>query len=530
MTIRQTIRGGIHRILQHTWLVFVPAVLCFAAAAIYATGADDEYEASAVLSIRSVKPSDSLMRSAVVASARDMVKSLRERMLSYDSLVRIVQELDPFPELNDMERSVEQLGRRIQVRINSKSNTIGVKLTMSEGSDPAQMAEDVIAMLIELYRKDQAQATTTEGQDVEDFLDESQRDYTRKLEQLSAALDAFRIANRGALPEDEALNREMIRAAERRIADAQATRDRNRAVRDNIQLELVRVQEDLRRVKEDFEGDVEVSKMRDYLLGLRRSLIAAKQVHTDDSPVIKELEDQIKRTEAALEELKASKLDSMDGQSGVLRLYKSMIESRQRGLKILEEQDSRADDQVKEAREEISAANERIMQGKKIAATYSNMMREVADAKASRDRINEKLEEARFQMKFQKKENATPIEVIGDPRAGGLPVGPKRLEMSLMGLAFGLALGVGLALVKEKLNSSIRQSSDLRMLLPGAVVVTLPDIQATGVRISRALGAGLLAAVLLAIFTAAAGILGIRMGWWGQMSTIEPLLPWIPKL
>ena len=132
------------------------------------------------------------------------------------------------------------------------------------------------------------------------------------------------------------------------------------------------------------------------------------------------------------------------------------------------------------------------------------------------------------------KASATPVDVYEKARANSLPIGPKRLETSLMGLAMGLAAGVGLVILKTKLDRTVRTSDDIRLLLPGAVVITMPDVVTVPEQAYRWTGRVLLIIVLLAALGVGIGGLGIRMEWWGDPVALDSMLdsldlPIIPR-
>ena len=531
MTIKETIRTGLSRISQHLWLVLVPASICFFGGATWAVLSADRYESTEVLAIRMARPSDGMIRSAVVTSARDMIKSVQERLLSRENLEEIARELEPFPsQKDDIDRVVRRLRRLIRVRVNRSSNTVIVSFATSEGADPADMAHRVVAAAVEKYRTEQSKLVTGEGFSLQNFLETNASRYRTALEQKEVTLSTFRHDYAGKLPEDEAYNRGTIVNAQQRIRESEERKDRNRISRESVNIELLRLQGTLKRANEDFEGDEEVQRMRNYLLGLKQTLIDARGIHTDESDAIARLRGQIERTQKSIDELIQEKKTTGTKQNSMIELYQSMIKTLQSNLELFDKRDRISDEAAVEAAQQVEAARANILEGKKIAAEYKNLKIEVEDAKEWRVMLFKKFQEAKFQMEFQEHQDALPLRSISPARKSSIPVGPKRLELSLAGLAFGLAAGVGLAFLKERFDGSLKNGNDLRMLLPGAIVVTLPEIQSTGVRISVWLRNMLMGGAVALLFTVALLALGIRMEWWGDISMIQPVLDRLPSL
>ena len=84
--------------------------------------------------------------------------------------------------------------------------------------------------------------------------------------------------------------------------------------------------------------------------------------------------------------------------------------------------------------------------------------------------------------------------------------------------------GIGLAIARFKLNATYQQAEDLRALMPGAVLVTIPEVRPSGVRIGRAIAGVLGGLVLAGIFAGTVAILGIQLGWWGEPEMIRALI------
>ncbi|MGH7162937.1 MAG: hypothetical protein ACREID_05590, partial [Planctomycetota bacterium] len=94
----------------------------------------------------------------------------------------------------------------------------------------------------------------------------------------------------------------------------------------------------------------------------------------------------------------------------------------------------------------------------------------------------------------------------------------------LIGLVLGAGIGVGLAVARHKMDTSYHRTEDLRALLPGAVLVTVPELSGTSVRVSRTLAGVVGGLILTGIFVSTVALLGINMGWWGRPDMIQAFL------
>src|SRR5690606_17258504 len=88
-----------------------------------------------------------------------------------------------------------------------------------------------------------------------------------------------------------------------------------------------------------------------------------------------------------------------------------------------------------------------------LTRAYDNMQQEYRDAKAkaSEAEVGEQLEADRQGERF---------EVIEQATVPGEPISPNRKRIATMGAVGGLAAGVGLMMLLEMLDKSIRSGSD----------------------------------------------------------------------
>ena len=119
--------------------------------------------------------------------------------------------------------------------------------------------------------------------------------------------------------------------------------------------------------------------------------------------------------------------------------------------------------------------------------------------------------------------SVAPIQVEQAAYVPAEPASPDRLVNSLMGLLLGLGAGVGLAIARQKLDRACHRPDDLRALLPGAVLVTVPEVY-KGVRLGVMLTSVLGGLVLAGIFTVTVVVLGIQIGWWGEPEMVRALI------
>ncbi len=172
----------------------------------------------------------------------------------------------------------------------------------------------------------------------------------------------------------------------------------------------------------------------------------------------------------------------------------------------------------------IDETRTRVFNAAQIEGPYLSLQRTVAEAETRYNSVFTRHAVADQRARLDQHATVSPIEVEQSAYVPAQPASPDRLVTSLMGLVLGLGLGVGLAVARHKLDRSYHRPDDLRALLPGAVLVTVPEVHEKGTRFGVMFASVLGGLVLACIFTATVAILGVQVGWWGEPEMVRALI------
>jgi len=207
------------------------------------------YLAEAVILIDSQKIPEKFVSATVGSDLQDRIASIRQMLLSGGELKKIIDDFDLYRELRKThfeEEILDMMRNDISVTLDSaglKDSTTGngTRTTRPgafrigyQGSDPALVTR-VANRLTDLYveqnlRTREGQAAGTSG-----FLDNELREAKRRLDELEAAVSAYKLRNNGELPQQE---QSISGALSRLQTELEANRDAiNRAQQTRVILE-----------------------------------------------------------------------------------------------------------------------------------------------------------------------------------------------------------------------------------------------------------------------------------------------------
>ena len=510
--------------LNHKWWILVPAVLLFAGAVVNAALQPNVFEARAVLMAPRAKATGGLIKQNIVAKEQEALRNARTRLMGHDLLRKVALEHDLFPELRgDAEDElVPEMREHLRVEPSRRSGVLTISFHYSEGENPAQKAADVVNDLAQRFVSAQIDFAGERAREIKSFLTKDAKALEARLDAAERELEAFRSRYAGSLPEDRATNLGQIMSIKERI---ETLLDRKQRIHDALSNHHVQAIELELRMHGEDQGpapDYVETLVRNYITRLKSELFEVRKKYSEDSERVQDLHEQIVDAEKQLAEAQAQVKEN--GGLTSQDLFHVLLDQH-RGRKVkLEREIERAEEQYGEALKEIAAAEGRVETGKSLESEYSALKRTVRDAAERRITLLRKREEADFQVRYQTEEPHSPLIVEQTAVPTSIPVGPARLEMSLMGLFLGLGLGAALAFLRMKTDRSFHRQEDLRALLPGTVLVTVPDISSTGYRVAKAGVNMLFGLALFCVFAATIALLGLQLDWWGSESLLESLL------
>jgi capsular polysaccharide biosynthesis protein len=505
--------------------VLVPAVLVFALVTLNVTIQPDIYESYAVLMPPIAHPAAGPSEHGAVEA--NMFRSATERLLSTKALTYVAEKLDPYPLLREtkgMEAVIDKLREDIRVEINPSAGSITVIAAHSEGERPAEMAADVVNTLTSTFIKSQRESLDDNAAKAEQFLLQEKARHRRDLDRARNAVEEFKAKHPGELPEDIDANKAEVDRNAQRIVDNRQNQRLFKAEARRLQAELALRETELARLKEDGSADeaAAVHASERLLESLKAELAQLLVTYDESHDNVKKRKAYIASVEQTTEQLR-ERAHSGSAVEQVVWFQFTMDQTKKQIERALQDADD-LDGVILDLDKAIKTAEQRNLTASKLEVAYVSLKRDVSDLEERYASVEERLAEAQYERKYGEYDSTTPILIEQSGFVSGAPARPDRLVTSLVGILVGVGIGVGLAVTRFKLNATYQQAEDLRALMPGAVLVTIPEVRTSGVRIGRAIAGVLGGLVLAGIFAGTVAILGIQLGWWGEPEMIRTLI------
>jgi len=516
------------RAIAYRWLVMVPAVLVFALVTFYLSIQPDTWEATGELAPQVSTAVDRTQASAERTMRRKTVQSANERLLSNDVLGYVIEQLDPYPELMALqgrEACIAKLRRRFRIEVLPRAEFIRVTATHDGRERPAEMVADLVNTMLEYFVKGLQEEGKERVLQEKRFSEEHERKLRERLDKALVEFDNFVADNKGSLPDDVPTNLGRIDRLDRDI-DSYRRMQREYGARINA----------LKRSNARLEAELEIARKSGTQATTSEDRQAAEaqlrqrkvdldvllDKYEEDHENVREVKSRIAALEKLIAQLKnAEKTD--ETLATRTKLMGFLIADNKTSIKQHEEEIEVLGAEIANTRKEIERLEGLNRRAAEIKSAYLKKQREVDAKQQAHDRIRNRLNGIREMVERKDWIKEAPIQVHQRAFVPAKPAGPDRLVTSLIGLALGLGIGIGLAVAVQKMDKSYQRPEDLRGLLPGAVLVTIPEVRGSGVRIGRTLVGILGGLALIGIFVTTMAVVGIQAGWWGEMDWITPL-------
>jgi succinoglycan biosynthesis transport protein ExoP len=467
-------------IARRRFLYFlVPAVVIFAIVYWVAQVLPPVYQARATILVESQQIPTSLAAPTVSANAAERIQLIEQRLMARDNLLEIArkyslyagQRLSP-SEIVDQMRGATKI-RQIDVSARTQPNTQAIGFTVSFEDDSASATARVTNEFVTSILQQNIQSRTNRASETARFFQQQVAKLEQDLSAQEARIVAFKNKNQGSLPETLASRQSLYTQLQNQIADI----DSRTAV--------LETQKQLWQERGPTALDPRSNSTEAQLSQLRMKLVQLRAIYSDTHPDVRAVAAQIKALEdASALEPAASDKQGDAGDSGDLAVASDPNNARivdiDAQLDALKAQRSELEKRLATLDEALQKTPQVEVALNVLTRDYNSLQVQYRDAKA-------KMAEAATGEQLEQDRQAERFEVIEQATVPTEPIKPDRGRIVAAGAFGSIAAGVGLVMLLELLDQSIRRASDLERRLNLRPFATIPYVTTDSERQRRRL-------------------------------------------
>jgi polysaccharide chain length determinant protein (PEP-CTERM system associated) len=456
-----------------------------------------QFQATATIELELSSVPKDIIESTVVSFADQQIEIVQGRVMTVESLMQIVKQVDPYPrhpEWTDAQKAQRILDDTTLEHVDPvslKPMAESSAFSLHYNNNSPALAKDIDMRLAQLFLTYNQARRTEAASEAAGFLQKEAETVNQQMRDVDAKLADLRRKYGEALPEFLARNQ----------ADAEDTQRQL----DGLQQQILTAQE-----KESVLS-VQLSQLSPNLITqsgdltdiatVRAKLTEAEQRYTPDHP-------EVKRLRRALETLM-----EQSAHSGASTGIAQGANNPQYNLTATELQAAR--NELAGLKQQAAALQSKLAQSHMLVAMtpsaereFGKVMRRKAVLQSEYQQVQDKLANANLAQTFESHQGGERFVLLRAPAEPKLPVYPNRIGLILLGLVFGAAVaGIAVA-VSEGTDKSVRTARDLALPADVPVLSSIPFIDNTSDRRRHALKVGsFIAAYSIAIVTAVAVII-----------------------
>jgi succinoglycan biosynthesis transport protein ExoP len=509
-----------------------------------AFGLPSVYESTGTILIEQQNIPDDLVQSTITSYADERIQVISQRVMSTDNLAGLVQRHELYGYGQDDESivaKVTELKDAIVIEpisadvFNQSSGRPGqatIAFMVTVRNKTPEVARDLATEVTDLFLEENKRSRAAQTIETVSFLESQSVAYQGEIDRIDGEIADFKSKYQGMLPENMSFNLQSLDRVERQLieirGEIRTLEERIRYLQDERRLSLsesggavdrmAELQEEFARVSAKYapnhpdvlniRREIEILRQVDganasadsavVIVQVRQELALARERYSADHPDVRSLE----RTLAALV---AQNVDG--GSNSVLvtspevRQIDSEIREKNAVLSGLK--------QTQEALgKEIASLEKEMQREPEVERLYKMLSRRYEDAVERHDDIQAKLATARMSSQLETEQLGERFTPIDQPRLPRDPASPNRVGILALGMVLAGALSIAALALAEVLDSSVRNSRDVRELLGVPPLASIPVVETHSDRRNRFLRIFTHAAFAgLMISGAAAGIL-----------------------
>lgn len=449
---------------RRVWFL-VPVFLALAVAAALIYWLPPTYQASTLVMVERQKVPSDYVKATITASMDDRIRTIEPQVNNRETLERVIRELNLYPRVRRTSGMESALAlARKDLRLRTQGDILFS--IFFEYTDPVKAAA-AANRIADIFIQENLQLRENQAEGTSSFLETELDQTRRRLEAQEAKIAAFKQRYMGELPEQSDTNLKIVdslqsklqinmegidKAEQRRLAvEAQmqsartADRDRSPAAAAPIHTPASRLEQargELAGLLTQYtERHPEVIRKRAEIAALEKEeASAAKQPPPPPpAPSATHQDDPVLRAE----------LRGIDMEVGTLKRERDQILS-----------------QINVLQGRLASVPEVEQQLLSLTRDYDNIQKSYASLLAKRidARLAENLEKSRQGEQFTILERALPPAI---------PSGPNVPLILGAGLLVGLALGTGLALLRDRIDQTFADGDSLQSAFPGVPILAV---------------------------------------------------------
>ena len=489
------------------------------------------YTSGATILIEQQEIPQELVRSAVTSFADQRVQVISQRVMTTQNLLELIDRYNLYPDIRQ--------SKPREVLLQTMRNDISMKMISADVIDPRsgrpmqatiafsvnykshspELALKVANDLTSLYLNENLTSRTRMAEQTSSFFAEEADRQQTHIDELDKKLSDFKQKNQDALPDQAQVNTAVsertemdLRDTENRIAAIDSQRvmleaqlaqinptmqvfsdtglrvmsaeDRLKALKSQLagyraryapgHPDIVNAEREVAGLEKEVQADDGTSDVARQLDEARAQLARAQEKYTPDHPDVMRLTREVASLEKTLADAPPTGSLAKDRERAHADNPPYLqVEGQLDSLTVEREAAVKKHDEL---RAKLDDYERRLAHEPAVERQYRELARDLDSAQLKYQEIRAKQTEVQVSQNLETEHKGERFTMIEPPLPPEKPISPNRFLILALGLVLSVAAGIGAAILRESLDSSVRGIQDIRALLSVPPLVAIPVI------------------------------------------------------
>ena len=373
---------------------------------------------------------------AVQTDLQQRLRLMTRTLLNNENLEKVMREADLDLEavtVEERQAIIEQLRETVRIETQRRQNFYSISY---EYKDP-YVAKKVVETLLNIFVEAALGDTRVESDTAQKFLEDQIKDYEARLVEAENRLTEFKRRNVDTMPGQSGGVFIQLQTAQGELQDIDLELKEARIRRDELkrQFERTAAEEDERRRQGQVVAETPTGRR---ILAMETRLDELLLRYTDAHPDVQELRQTIA-------DLKAQEKDAVVVESPTSPIQSTALEELKLSYRQAEVNLTAIRLRQSEFQKRVSELKQKLDVLPKVEAELTRLNRDYEINRTNYQELVQRLESAKMSEEADQAGDNVKFRIVEPPKVPLLPVGPKRILLSLGVLILGLGAGGGVA-------------------------------------------------------------------------------------
>ena len=423
------------------------------------------------------------------------LQSITQQVLSRTRLLHIIDELNLYAKDRrrlGLDEVVARMGKDINIEFVNDAQKQVVAFKINYSANDRAIAQQVTSKLTSLFINENLEVRQQQSEGTTKFLEDQLQTARQNLTEQEEKIRAFKGQHLGELPTQLGSNLQILSGLQSQLETEERALNTSKQQQVYSQSLLREYQALQGPSKTSDVGSMSASAIDQELDRLNARLADVSSRYKEPMPEVRKLKQQIatmgKMRDQLVADPKTSDPRTKDSDTqpdvNVAVLTKDGVDSKNKPQIFQLQSQLRANQlEIKNHEQMISALKSkindyqsRLNQEPVREQQLADLTRGYDQSKAAYDELLKKKNESAMATSMELLQQGEHFRIVDPPSLPAKPSFPDRLKFCVIGLAAGLALGVGVAGVSEQMDDRVYSEKELKSLLPVSVVSEIPLI------------------------------------------------------